>query len=146
MDQHCSSQKWTSFLPAVIAGGLFAALFGAVLAIPALRVQGHYLAIATLGFALFIQQVLFEWESLTGGRQGLFVPRPEIGGYAFENDFEYFYLLLTLVAFFGWAVNNLRRSHTGVALRALKTSPIAAHALASGAHIICSSLSSLVHF
>jgi branched-chain amino acid transport system permease protein len=114
------------FLPAVFAGGLFAAVFGAVLAIPALRVQGHYLAIATLGFALFIQQVLFEWESLTGGRQGLFVPRPEIGGYTFENDFEYFYLLLAFLLFFGWTVDNLRRSQTGVALRALKTSPIAA--------------------
>jgi len=115
-----------AFIPAVLAGGLIAAVFGALLAIPALRVQGHYLAIATLGFALFIQQVLFEWESLTGGRQGLFVPRPDIGGYTFENDFEYFYLLLGLFVFFGWIVRNLQRSPTGLALSALKTSPIAA--------------------
>jgi branched-chain amino acid transport system permease protein len=120
------------FLLAVLAGGLLAAILGAVLAIPALRVQGHYLAIATLGFALFIQQVLFEWESLTGGRQGLFVPRPEIARYSFENDLEYYYLLLGIFILFGWTVHNLQRSHTGVALRALKTSPIAAQCAGVG--------------
>jgi len=66
------------FLGGVLAGGIVAALFGALVALPALRVQGHYLAIATLGFALFVQQILFEWEWLTGGRQGLFVPRPSL--------------------------------------------------------------------
>ena len=68
------------FLLGVAAAGIMAALFGALVALPALRVQGHYLAIATLGFALIVQQVLFEWETLTGGRQGLFVPRPSLFG------------------------------------------------------------------
>ena len=45
------------FLAGVAVGGFVAALFGALVALPALRVQGHYLAIATLGFALFVQQV-----------------------------------------------------------------------------------------
>ena len=65
-----------------------AALFGALVALPALRVQGHYLAIATLGFALFVQQVLFEWEWLTGGRQGLFVPRPSLFGVELAERFQ----------------------------------------------------------
>ena len=52
------------FLVGVLAGGIVAALLGVVVALPALRVQGHYLAIATLGFALFVQQVLYEWESV----------------------------------------------------------------------------------
>lgn len=114
------------FMLAVPLAGLIAALFGALIAVPALRVQGHYLAIATLGFALLLQQVLFEWESLTGGRQGLFVPRPSVFGVELENDFGYVYLLMAIVAFAAWLVNNFRRSPTGRSLLMLKASPIAA--------------------
>jgi branched-chain amino acid transport system permease protein len=80
------------FFVGVLAGGIVAGLFGALVALPALRVQGHYLAIATLGFALFVQQMLFEWESLTGGRQGLFVPRPSLFGAEMQSDFGYYYV------------------------------------------------------
>ncbi|MDQ8020178.1 MAG: branched-chain amino acid ABC transporter permease, partial [Bordetella sp.] len=114
------------FMLAVPLAGLIAALFGALIAVPALRVQGHYLAIATLGFALLLQQVLFEWESLTGGRQGLFVPRPSVFGVELENDFGYVYLLMAIVAAAAWLVNNFRRSPTGRSLLMLKASPIAA--------------------
>jgi len=114
------------FLVGVLVGGIVAAVFGAVVALPALRVQGHYLAIATLGFALFVQQVLFEWESLTGGRQGLFVPRPEILGYELMDDYAYVYLMLAIVVFLTWMTENFRRSHTGRALMALKMSAVAA--------------------
>lgn len=114
------------FLISVLLGGLLAALFGALLALPAFRIQGHYLAIATLGFALFIQQMLFEWESLTGGRQGIFVPRAEVFGIRLTDDFEYYYLLLAIMVLTWWLIANFKRSHTGRALVALKMSPIAA--------------------
>lgn len=113
------------FLIGIVFGGVVAAIFGAIVALPALRVQGHYLAIATLAFALFIQQVLFEWESLTGGRQGLLVPRPEIAGFSFDSDFSYYYLMLPLVVFFAWVTENFKKSHTGRSLMALKMSAIA---------------------
>lgn len=114
------------FAAAVLAGGLLSAAFGALLAIPALRVQGHYLAIATLGFALVIQQALLQWEGMTGGRAGLFVPRPSFGGYELSEDFSYYYVLLIIVAVCCWMVENLRRSRTGKGLIALKMSAIAA--------------------
>ena len=66
---------------AIFVGGAVAGVFGALVALPALRVSGHYLAIATLAFAILVQQVLFEWESVTGGRQGLAVPRPSVAGH-----------------------------------------------------------------
>ena len=56
----------------VLAGGMVAAVLGALLALPALRVQGHYLAIATLGFALFVQQVLQPTGLLHNCRQERF--------------------------------------------------------------------------
>lgn len=113
----------------VLAGGIVAAAFGVIVALPALRVQGHYLAIATLGFALFIQQTLFEWESLTGGRQGLFVPRPSVFGLELKEDFEYYYLLLAVVLLFIWFTGNFRSSLTGRSLEALRMSPIAAQSI-----------------
>src|SRR5215213_5427886 len=58
------------FILAIFIGGAVAGVFGALVALPALRVSGHYLAIATLAFAILVQQVLFEWESVTDGRQG----------------------------------------------------------------------------
>jgi branched-chain amino acid transport system permease protein len=115
-----------SFVAAVLAGALLSASFGALLAIPALRVQGHYLAIATLGFALVIQQVLLQWEGVTGGRAGLLVPRPSLVGQELSEDFSYYYFLLAVVAAGCWMVENLRRSRTGKALLAMKMSPIAA--------------------
>jgi branched-chain amino acid transport system permease protein len=126
------------FLAGVAAGGLVAALFGALVALPALRVQGHYLAIATLGFALFVQQILFEWEWLTGGRQGLFVPRPSIFGVPLDSDLGYYYLLLGIFLLLGWIAGNFARSHTGRSLAALRMSSIAAECcgIARPRHII----------
>lgn len=126
------------FLAGVAVGGLVAALFGALVALPALRVQGHYLAIATLGFALFVQQILFEWESLTGGRQGLFVPRPSLFGAQLDSDFGYYYLLLGIFLLLVWIAGNFAKSHTGRSLAALRMSSIAAECcgIARPKHII----------
>jgi branched-chain amino acid transport system permease protein len=114
------------FLLGVAVGGFVAALFGAVAALPALRVQGHYLAIATLAFALFVQQVLFEWEWLTGGRQGLFVPRPSVFGFELGSDFSYYYLLLAIFLLLAWVTGNFAKSHSGRSLMALRMSSVAA--------------------
>lgn len=114
------------FLISILIGGAIAALFGALVALPALRVQGHYLAIATLGFALFVQQVLFEWEGLTGGRQGLFVPRPSLFGIELTDDFSYYYFLLVVFLLLAWVTGNFAKSHTGRSLMALRMSSVAA--------------------
>jgi branched-chain amino acid transport system permease protein len=114
------------FFVGVLAGGIVAGLFGALVALPALRVQGHYLAIATLGFALFVQQMLFEWESLTGGRQGLFVPRPSLFGAEMQSDFGYYYVLLAIFLLLAWIAGNFAKSHTGRSLMALRMSAVAA--------------------
>ncbi|MFZ5792136.1 MAG: branched-chain amino acid ABC transporter permease [Pseudomonadota bacterium] len=114
------------FVVGVLGGGAVAGLLGALVAIPALRLQGHYLAIATLGFALFIQQVLHEWEGLTGGRAGMFVPRPELGGYELSSDIQYYYLLVAVCIVLAWMSWNLNRSRTGRALMALRMSSTAA--------------------
>jgi branched-chain amino acid transport system permease protein len=114
------------FMLAIVIGGAIAGIFGALVALPALRVSGHYLAIATLAFAILVQQVLFEWESVTGGRQGLAVPRPSLLGYELESDFAYYYLLLALFLLFAWMTRNLRTAFTGRSMMALRMSAVAA--------------------
>jgi branched-chain amino acid transport system permease protein len=125
------------FVLALLLGGAVAGVFGAVVALPALRVSGHYLAIATLAFAILVQQVLFEWESVTGGRQGLAVPRPSLG-MELTSDFSYYYFLLALFLASAWVVRNLRNSLTGRSLMALKQSAVAAQCagISRARHII----------
>ena len=125
------------FILAVLLAGAVAAAFGALVALPALRVSGHYLAIATLAFALVVQQALFEWESVTGGRQGLAVPRPSLG-VELESDFSYYYFLLALFLLAAWMVRNLRRSITGRSFMALRMSAVAAQCagISRARHII----------
>ena len=114
------------FLVGVAIGGIVAAVFGALVALPALRVQGHYLAIATLGFALFIQQVLFEWEWLTGGRQGLFVPRPSLFGIEWRATSATIISCSAVFLLLAWVTGNFAKSHTGRSLMALRMSSVAA--------------------
>ena len=115
------------FLIGVAAGGIVAAIFGAFVALPALRVQGHYLAIATLGFALFVQQVLFEWESRDGRAAGV-VRAAGLRSSAceLESDFGYYYLLLAMFLLLAWMTGNFAKSHTGRSLMALSMSAVAA--------------------
>lgn len=110
----------------VLAGSLLAAAAGAIVAIPALRVRGHYLAIATMGFSLLVQQILFEWESLTGGRQGLFAPRPTLFGNVLQDDLSYLFLLVPIALAVCWIVHNFCRSFSGRSLLALKSAEVAA--------------------
>ncbi len=67
--------------------GLFAALFGVLLGFPVLRLRGDYLAIVTLGFGEMIRIILLNWQSFTGGPNGLHaIPRPSFFGFPFQRD------------------------------------------------------------
>ncbi len=69
--------------------GAFAALFGILLGFPVLRLRGDYLAIVTLGFGEMVRIVLINWQSLTGGPNGLSsIPRPSFFGFPFAREAE----------------------------------------------------------
>ncbi|MEQ8366903.1 MAG: branched-chain amino acid ABC transporter permease [Roseicyclus sp.] len=114
------------FEVAILCGGLLAAVFGFLVAIPAMRVQGHYLAIATLAFSMVVERTLHEWESVTGGRSGMFVPRPSVIGTELVDDRSYYYVIVLISLIFTWMIYNLQRAPSGRALQALKLSPTAA--------------------
>lgn len=126
------SKFGASMLVGILAGGTLALLAGLLVALPALRVQGHYLAIATLGFALVVHQILYEWDAVTGGRSGMLVPRPKLFGIDLSNDLNYYYLALAVCVLAAWLTNNFRKSMDGLGLMALRMSPTAGQVMGIG--------------
>ncbi len=116
------------FLLALPAAGLVSAGVGVLLGLPALRLSGPYLAIATLGFVVAVEQVFDKWSTLTGGFQGLKVPRPSIGPLVLADDRSLYLLVVVLVGIMTWLARNLIQSPVGRALLALRDSEPAAQA------------------
>ena len=109
------------------AGGLMAALVGAVVGIPSLRIKGLYLAIATVAGQLIIEWIINHVPWISGGTQAsIQVPRPSLFGYELKTQGElYFFLLFfTLIAIV--AALNLVRSRIGRAFVAIRDQDIAA--------------------
>ncbi len=102
-----------------------AALLGLVIGVPALRLEGPYLAIATLGFGLAIQQILNNWR-FVGASTGLIADRPVIAGVDFYGDAAYYWLVAAVTSAVVLLVLNLERSHVGRAFRAVRDADLAA--------------------
>jgi branched-chain amino acid transport system permease protein len=112
---------WYVAVPASIA---IAALFGAVLALPALRVTGPYLAMVTLAFGTIIQILINEMTWLTEGPMGMTLTKPALFGHEL-NEVQYYYLVAAFMVAALLVVHSLLKSHLGRAFEALRDSPIA---------------------
>ncbi len=114
---------WNFWLAALAAVGA-AGLVGVALAAFAVRLRGHYLAIASLGFAVITYQVLVNWESVTQGVRGIYGILPPV-----PNTVALFYLVagIGLVVYF--MLDNLVRSPVGDTLRAIREDEVSAAAL-----------------
>ncbi|ASU39233.1 ABC transporter [Herbaspirillum sp. meg3] len=100
------------------------ALFGAILALPALRVTGPYLAMVTLAFGTIIQILINEMTFLTEGPMGIKIPKPMLGA-AKMTEVEFFYVVAILMVVSLIVVHRILRSNLGRAFQALRDSPIA---------------------
>ncbi len=113
----------------LLVGGLIAALFGLLLAIPTMKLKGDYLAITTLGFAVIIENIFRNWISLTRGPLGLpGIPKPSLFGFTFPN-FSY----LILVAFFVFLtyiiIKHITKAPFGRILKAIREDELATSSL-----------------
>jgi branched-chain amino acid transport system permease protein len=124
------------FWAAFVAGVAFAGLAGMTLALFAVRLRGHYLAIASLGFAVITYQILLNWISLTQGPLGIYAipPPPSIAipglpVISFREPVALFYLIagFTLLAYF--ILDQLVRSPIGETLTAIREDDISAASL-----------------
>jgi len=117
---------WPAMLVGMLATGAVAYLIG----YPSLKLRGHYLVMATLGFGIIINILMGELEQFTGGHDGLMgIPPLTMGGLTFDNDLKNFYLIWTFVFLFMLAARNLLNSRVGRALRAISGSEVAANSL-----------------
>ncbi len=108
-------------LPAAIA---VAAAFGAVLALPALRVTGPYLAMVTLAFGTIIQILINEMTFLTEGPMGITLTKPTLFGHQLDETEFYWLVMACLVASLIF-VHRVLHSQLGRAFEALRGSPVA---------------------
>ena len=118
-----------SFWPAFLLAGAAAGAAGVLLAIPALRVTGPYLAMVTIAFGFVVEQGAAEWKEVTGGWNGIMnIPAPAAFGYAFdERAIALFVVAFTTAALVLFA--RLKASPWGLAMRAVRDSEIAGQSL-----------------
>lgn len=114
---------------ALIAAAVLSAAVGVVVGVPALRVKGIYLGIATLSFGFIVEEVLARWESVTGGNAGLHVKPPQIGAWKLDSEPEFYYLCLVLAVLATLGILNLLRSPTGRAFVAIRDSEVSAQSM-----------------
>src|SRR5499433_2111483 len=120
---HLDAPFWVT----IPAGGLMAALIGAVVGIPSLRIKGIYLAIATLAAQLIIEWTINHVTWIGGGAQSsIYVDTPTFLGLAFSNEFRRYYLILTFFLLAYFAAQNLVRSRVGRAFIAIRDRDVAA--------------------
>lgn len=117
------------FLPALFCAGLLAAAFGFLLGLPALRLTGPYLAIATLGFGIAVVQILGKVESISGGHMGIHAPKMTFGPWLLDTDVKAYYFIMGLCILMATGALNLTKSRIGRAFVAIRDSDIAAEAM-----------------
>ena len=117
------------FVVSAPAAVLLAAGAGVLIGLPALRLSGIYLAIATLSFGFIVEEVLARWESLTAGNSGLMVPALNLVGAPLQSVEAFYFLCLACVVAVGLAVRNLLRAPTGRAFIAIRDSEISAQSM-----------------
>jgi branched-chain amino acid transport system permease protein len=116
------------FVLALPAAALATAVFGFLIGLPALRLEGPYLSIATLGFGLTITRVIGRIEFF-GGRQGLHAPELTIGPWHLNTDRDFYYLLITLTVILTVAARNIIKTKVGRAFIAIRDADIAAETM-----------------
>jgi len=117
------------FLVALTAGGVIAAVFGFILGLPALRLEGPYLAIATLGFGMAITQLIGRWEFF-GGRMGIQAPTLKLFGLCtVSSDRALYFVIISITFLLTLAARNLMKTKVGRAFIAIRDSDIAAETM-----------------
>ena len=117
------------FVAGMVAGAVVAAAVGALVAVPALRLGGVYLALATLAFGLMADNVVFPLSWVGNGNTGVGVPRPEIGSVDFTATRSFFLLAMAVFAVCAVVVILVRKGTTGQYLAALRGSETAAQTI-----------------
>jgi branched-chain amino acid transport system permease protein len=114
-----------------------AAAIAFIIGFPILKLKGHYLAMATLGFGVIVYIVFNETVSWTGGPSGLSgIPSLHIGSWIFDNDLYNYYLVWVITLIVMLLSINLSQSRIGRALKAIHDSEVAARVMGINARVL----------
>jgi len=116
---------WIALPAAGMAGGLLGVLIG-----PVLRLRGHGLAMATFFLGEIVKIILVQWESVTGGANGIIsVPYPRIGGWVLSTNEQFYYLILIAVILNYFVIIRVIDSRVGRAMQAIRDNQEAAEVI-----------------
>lgn len=123
---HLGLNPWLAFAAAALLTSAVAYIVG----LPTLKLKGHYLAVATLGFGIIVHIAFKELTSLTGGPSGLIgIPKLKVASFRLDTDVKYYFFVLGLASALLILARNLINSRIGRALRALNSNEIAAETM-----------------
>ena len=123
--------KWAvPYALTIPVAGLLCLVAGFLFGIPALRLEGLYLALATFALSLAVPQILKYFEHWTGGSQGIVLSKPDPPfGLPLTPDQWLYFMTLAVLAVLFWLAANLLAGRTGRAIVAIRDNPIAAQAM-----------------
>ena len=117
------------FWAALPCSGLAAGMAGLIFGLPSLKIKGFYLIMATIAAHFIIIWVVLHLRSLTGGADGLTVPKPKIGSMVFMSKASYFYLVMVIACLATFFAVNIGRSRVGRAFVAIRDNDLAAEVM-----------------
>jgi ABC-type branched-subunit amino acid transport system permease subunit len=126
---HLSGSHGQHFLLAVLVAMLVAAPLGILVGLPSLRLSGLYLALATLAFALVMDDIVFNRGDVSGGLTGITVPRPQIFGVSFSGRASLYELVVVVFGVVAVIAYAVRLGPIGRRLQIVRDSPLAASTL-----------------
>ncbi len=117
------------FLPALLISGLIVVPIAGLLAIPAIRLSGLFLALATFGFGVLFQNLLFNTSWVFGTSGQVAISRPTVGGNTLDGTNEYYWFVVAIAIVSVIAIETLRATRLGRLLRATADSNVAVETL-----------------
>jgi branched-chain amino acid transport system permease protein len=124
----CAKLGW-SFWAALPCAALAAGIAGLIFGLPSLKIKGFYLIMATIAAHFIIIWVILQLYNVTGGANGLAVPRPEIGGFVLKSKASYFYLVMIITCLATFFAKNIARTKAGRAFIAIRDNDLAAEVM-----------------
>jgi branched-chain amino acid transport system permease protein len=116
---------WAALPCAALSAGIAGLIFG----LPSLKIKGFYLIMATIAAHFIIIWTVLQLRSITGGADGLSVPRPKIGSIALSSKTNYFYLVMVLTCLATLLAKNVVRTRAGRAFIAIRDNDLAAEVM-----------------
>jgi branched-chain amino acid transport system permease protein len=124
----CAKFGWP-FLGALPCAALAAGIAGLLFGLPSLKIKGFYLIMATIAAQFIIIWIIIQLRGLTGGTDGLLVPRAKIGGLSLNTKANYYYLVMAFAWLATITAHNIVRTRSGRAFIAIRDNDLAAEVM-----------------